>query len=140
MKQTPHKKTKHEISRRGFLRGAGGTLLLSPVISASALRATGYVAPSDRITVGIIGCGCMGRGHVRRLANSENAQVLAVCDVDRSRVEAAKVTVDQSQGQEAAGGCTIYNDYRQLLTRDDIDGVVIVTPDHWHSPISIHAA
>ena len=142
MKQTQDKNNrgKHRISRRRFLRGAGATLMLPPIVSASARGADGHVAPSNRITVGIIGCGCMGRGHVRRMANSAEAQVLAVCDVDRLRVEKAKVTVDQSQGHEAAGGCTIYNDYRELLARDDIDAVVIVTPDHWHSPISIHAA
>jgi predicted dehydrogenase len=130
----------HQISRRRFLRGAGATLILPPIVSAAANRADGHVAPSNRVTVGIIGCGCMGRGHVRRMATSEDAQVLAVCDVDRLRVEEAKVTVDQSQGHEAAEGCTIYNDYRELLARDDVDAVVIVTPDHWHSPISIHAA
>ena len=93
------------ISRRRFLRGAGATLMLPHVVTASARGAEGRVAPGNRITVGIIGCGCMGRGHVRRMANSSEAQVLAVCDVDRLRVERAKVSVDQSQGHEAARGC-----------------------------------
>ncbi len=142
MKQTQDKNNRgrHRVSRRRFLRDAGATLMLPPMVSASVCGADGRVVPSDRITVGIIGCGCMGRGHVRRMANSEEAQVLAVCDVDRLRVDKAKITVDQSQGHQAAGGCTIYNDHRELLARDDIDAVVIVTPDHWHSPISIHAA
>jgi len=130
----------HEISRRWFLGGAGAALMLPHVVSASARGADDRVAPNDRITVGIIGCGCMGRGHVQRMATSAEAQVLAVCDVDRLRVENAKVTVDQSQNQSTAGGCSVYNDYQELLSRDDVDAVVVVTPDHWHSPISIHAA
>ena len=142
MKRTQDTDTrgKQPVSRRRFLRGAGATLMLPYVVSASARGADGQVAPSNRITVGIIGVGCMGRGHVRRMANSAEAQVLAVCDVDRLRVETEKGTVDQAQGHQAAGGCTIYNDYRELLAREDIDAVVVVTPDHWHSPISIHAA
>jgi len=127
------------ISRRQFLSGAGATLILPHAVTASARGAEGRVAPGNRITVGIIGCGCMGRGHVRRMANSAEAQVLAACDVDRLRVERAKVTVDQSQGHEAARGCTTHNDYRELLAREDIDAVLVVTPDHWHSPMSIHA-
>ncbi|MCK4292130.1 MAG: Gfo/Idh/MocA family oxidoreductase [Planctomycetes bacterium] len=135
------------ITRRRFL---GGTAALSGIVAApwiipaSALGADGNVAPSNRITAGLIGHGLMGRGHLRRLAGDRDLQVLAVCDVDRSRCEQGKQRVEETYAARNPGGtyngCTAYNDYRELLARPDIDAVVIATPDHWHSLQSIDAA
>ncbi len=106
------------ISRRTFL-------------AASATLATAWrVAPSERITIGLIGIGAMGRGHLSLLLGLPSVQVVAVCDVDRVRREEAR--------QQA--NCAAYNDYREMLARPDIDAVVVVTPDHWHSMIAMHAA
>ena len=142
MKQASNKAARNSqgISRRGFLGRAGAAAAAPWIIPASAMGADGHVAPSNRITIGHIGRGIMGRGHITRTANDPAMQVLAVCDVDRSRALDGKAQVDDIQGSEAAGGCTAYNDYRELLVRDEIDSVVIATPDHWHSPQSIHAA
>jgi len=133
-------KSGHGISRRGFLGRAGAAAAAPWIIPASARGADGHVAPSNRITLGHIGHGIVARGHVNRVAYEPGVQVLAICDVDRSRAEDGKVEADGIQGNEAAGGCTIYNDCRELLARDDIDAVLVLTPDHWHSPQSIHAA
>jgi hypothetical protein len=85
----------------------------------------------------------MGSGHVHRLANDSAFQVLAVCDVDRSRREAAKKFVDDIYTARLAEGtyksCTAYNDYREILARADVDAVVFASPDHWHTPQSIDA-
>jgi len=76
------------ISRRELLRraaAASGVLVAPRIVSARALGADGAVAPSERITVGLIGHGLMGRGHLRRLSGDPALQVLGVCDVDRTR-------------------------------------------------------
>ena len=127
-------------SRRAFLRTAAlatGTALLPRSAGARTLP------PSQRITVTVIGTGLMGSGHVRRLARDPTLELLAVCDVDQSRREAALQTAQSIRAQRAPGqasSCTAYNDYREVLARPDIDAVVIATPDHWHALMSIDAA
>jgi hypothetical protein len=136
-----------KIHRRGFLKWsamAAGVLAEPHFILSSAPRANDRVPPSERITVGLIGRGMMGRGHLQRLAGDPGFQVLAVCDVDRSRVEEGKSFVEEmyaiARGRGTYHGCAAYNDYRELLARADIDAVVIVTPDHWHAVQAIDAA
>jgi predicted dehydrogenase len=102
------------------------------------------VEPSERITLGFIGVGMMGRGHVRVCTGYPEAQILAVCDVDQWRRKNAKQTVEQAYA--AAGtsgdyqGCAAYNDLRELLARDDIDAVVIATGDRWHALATVLSA
>jgi hypothetical protein len=125
--------------------GRAASALAAPlVVRSSALGADGATAPSNRIAVGLIGRGCMGRGHLSRLVGDRDVQVLAVCDVDRSRCQEGKEVVEanyaQSRPAGSYSGCSACNDYRELLARKDIDAVVVVTPDHWHAPISAHAA
>ena len=135
------------ISRRSFIgRSAAmaGIFTAPMIIPASARGADGTVAPGNRITIGQIGRGIMGRGHLSRLTHESEVEVIALCDVDKVRLdegmaELASAYADRTQNGTYKG-CTAYNDYRELLARDDIDAVVIVTPDHWHSPMSIHAA
>ncbi|MBN2137683.1 MAG: Gfo/Idh/MocA family oxidoreductase [Sedimentisphaerales bacterium] len=141
-------KKKTAISRRSFLaRTAALTAApaMPAIIPASALGAAGLTPPSNRITMALIGNGIMGRGHLRRLAGDAAIQLLAVCDVDRTRRDAGKAHADQTYAARAAGkeytaACQACNDYRELIARDDLDAVLIATPDHWHTPISIDAA
>ena len=134
----------HRSSRRKFLHRAALAGAAPWILPASVRGSAGSLPPSERITVGLIGRGLMGRGHLRVLLGRKDAQVLAVCDVDRSRCEEGRQLVDETYASErtsgAYRGCAAYNDYRELLARPDIDAVVIVTPDHWHAPISCHAA
>ena len=102
----------------------------------------GQNAPSNRMGVGLIGNGLMMRSHQRKMVRSEGAQVLAVCDVDRERLEKAKAEVEsgyEKQGGGAYKGCAAYHEFEELLARDDIDAVFIATPDHWHAPIAVMA-
>ena len=139
--------TTRHITRRQFLgRSATLTGVISTpwIISSSVEGADGNAPPSERITIGLIGKGLMGSGHLRRLAGDRDVQVLAVCDVDRLRREDGKRHVEQTyaanRSSGAYKGCTAYNDYRELLAQKDIDAVVIVTPDHWHTLLAIEAA
>jgi predicted dehydrogenase len=100
-------------------------------------------SPNDRITVGLIGCGGQGRSDMGSALASVNAQVIGVCDVNRTHAQEACQQVEQRYSAEKASGtykgCDIYTDFRELLTRPDLDAVIIGTPDHWHALIMIAA-
>lgn len=135
------------ISRRGFMgrtAAAAGAFAGPLILPASARGTDGNVAPSNRITLGQIGRGMMGRGHLSHFAQNKSVQIVALCEVDRQRLDEGKAEVDSQYAEKSPGGtyrgCDGFNDYRDLLARDDIDAVVVATPDHWHTPISIHAA
>jgi predicted dehydrogenase len=139
-----HKQHETNVSRRRFLKGAAALAAAPSVIPASALGGDESVAPSERITLGFIGVGMMGRGHLRCFLGFPEAQVLATCDVDTWRREDAKTTVDETYGAQTPSGtyrgCRAYNDLREMLARDDIDAVVVATGDRWQPLASILAA
>lgn len=128
---------KKQMKRRSFLEqitwGIGGTALGLPII-ASDLYAQNRAAANDRLTIGIIGCGGMGQGNMGVLLGFSDTQVVATCDVYEPNRMRAKYRVDDTYGNSS---CKDYNDFRHLLDRDDIDAVVIATPDHWHTKIAI---
>jgi predicted dehydrogenase len=127
-------------TRRRFLQNTA-VLSLAPLILPGRVWSQD-TAPSKRLTFGCIGMGKMMKGHLGALLGRPETEVLAVCDVDTTRREAAKKRVDEAY-TKAAGetrtGCAAYNDFRELLARKDIDAVVIATPDHWHAFIAIAA-
>ncbi|MHC4482612.1 MAG: Gfo/Idh/MocA family protein [Planctomycetota bacterium] len=107
-------------------------------VPSSALGKDGAIAPSNRISLGLIGVGGHGGGtNLRGFLAQPDAQVLAVCDVDASRCNRARDKVNKKYGNQ---DCAAYNDFRDLIARDDIDAVMISTPDHWHVPLSVAAA
>ena len=126
-------------TRRSFLKRStqGAAALAAPwIIRPSALGLGRTVAPSDRITLGLIGCGDHGTGwNLDQIFRNDDSQVIAVCDVDKSHVERARQRVDAHYQEKYGAGyraCTTHHDFRELLRRDDIDAVAICTPDHWH--------
>jgi predicted dehydrogenase len=128
------------MTRRRFLRrsaGAAGGLAAVPyVITSSALGAGGRPAASERIVMGGIGIGNQGGGDQGAFLGRGDVQYVAVCDVKRGVRQAAKSRVDQHYGNK---DCRTYDDFRDLLSRDDIDAVHVATPDHWHAIIVIDA-
>jgi predicted dehydrogenase len=131
------------VTRREFLR-TGGALAMPLIVPVSALSTRRAVPPSERITLGLIGCGSHGAGwNLDQIFRCPDAQVVAVCDVDTTRREAAKAKVEAHYGADLPGeymGCTAYNDFRELLARGDLDAVANCTPDHWHTIPAIMAA
>lgn len=115
------------VSRRAFLSAAGAVAAAPMILS----RRAGAVPANDRIAVGFIGMGIRGRELLQwGWLASPDIQVIAVCDVDTTRREHRKTIVDKHYGN---ADCAAYVDYREMLTRDDLDAVVIATPDHWHT-------
>ncbi|MHC4575629.1 MAG: Gfo/Idh/MocA family protein, partial [Planctomycetota bacterium] len=134
--------TKKVITRRSFLkRTAGvtaGVVGFPYFVPASALGKAGAVAPSNRITLGMIGVGGHGRNtNLKGFLGQPDAHVLAVCDVDPKQIDKARALVNAKYGNK---DCAVYKDFRDVLARADIDAVMISTPDHWHVPISVAAA
>jgi predicted dehydrogenase len=86
---------------------------------------------NDRVQLGVIGVGSRGTDDMGRFVANQDCAVVAVCDVAKSRLETA---VAKSGGTVAS-----YGDYRRVLDRKDVDAVLIATPDHWHSPITVDA-
>lgn len=147
------------LPRRDFLKRAAGmaagAVLWGPaLIPGSVLSAN---APSRRITLGFIGVGGQGISNLRGFIANPDVQVVAVCDVetgsneygsyfwgrDLGREPARKIVEEHYARASRTGsyqGCDAYTDFRELLDRQDIDAVVIGTPDHWHVPIAIAAA
>lgn len=106
------------------------------VIPSSALGFSGFTAPSNRITLGMIGMGHMMGGHFSRMLSDRSAQVLAVCDVQQSLREAAR---DKANAQYGNTDCACYNEHERIVERTDIDACFVATPDHWHVPIALDA-
>jgi myo-inositol 2-dehydrogenase / D-chiro-inositol 1-dehydrogenase len=119
---------KNNLCRRDFLRKTGAAALAFTIIPRHVFGGEGYTAPSDQLTKAIIGVGGMGRGHFEY----EGTRLIAVCDVDKAHLDQAVAA--------AGGNITGYHDFRELLSRTDIDVVHIATPPHWHGIISKMAA
>ncbi len=128
MKSEP---TVSQTTRRKFLKTAGAACAVPWVVSSTVLGRDGSASAGNRITTALIGSG--GRGQ-QIIAGGD--QVVAVCDVDAKHLEKAKAKID---GLSGGRSCKGYGDFRDVLARDDIDAVVVATPDHWHATIATAA-
>ncbi|HUS93480.1 MAG TPA: Gfo/Idh/MocA family oxidoreductase [Phycisphaerae bacterium] len=131
-----------QMNRRSFLKAAATVAAAPYVLTSDALGAPGRAPASERIAMGFIGQGGQGGGHLG-ISGRGDIQTLAVCDVDANRRYAAQQRVEKMYAQRTASGqytgCAAYDDFRDLVARDDIDAVLIATPDHWHALTSIAA-
>jgi predicted dehydrogenase len=132
-------KEKKGLSRRNFLglSAVGFTgLTILPSYVINGVR----VAPSDRVLMGTIGLGRQALSDFRGFSGCRGLQVVACCDVDTLKQQRYKKTVEEWQKAKGlAPRCDTYEQYEQLLERRDIDVVEVVTPDHWHALMTIHA-
>jgi predicted dehydrogenase len=141
-------------NRRQFL--ASTSLAgVAPAIVSRAVLGADTVAPSERINIGVIGCGSRGYNLIDEFLGHPDCQIVAVCDVDKHHYR------DRAWGQGTAFGLVparekilsayakqagatsndlpTYADFRELIARDDIDAVVVATPDHWHALCTLQA-
>lgn len=123
------------LSRRRFLQKAGAA-----AAGVSAMSAASYEnvwGANDRLRIGVVGCGGMGNAHFSTLLDQQTAQnvrVTAVCDVFEQRAREFQAQA-KKQGQET----TLYTDHRAMLEEEDLEYVVVATPEHWHQPITLDA-
>ncbi|MHC4434862.1 MAG: Gfo/Idh/MocA family protein [Planctomycetota bacterium] len=125
------------LNRREFVSGIAGILTFPHVVASSALGRAGAAAASQTVSMGAIGIGGRGRQILQALMGRSDCRMLAVCDVDSGRLDQARDIVNSKYDNSH---CAAYSDYRDLLVRDDIDAVLIASPDQWHVLQSVEAA
>ncbi|MGA1235753.1 MAG: Gfo/Idh/MocA family oxidoreductase [Limisphaerales bacterium] len=133
---------KTSLTRRSFLQS--GALVAAPfLLPASVWKARGAASPNRRLRFGYIGSGKQANHLLNSFLPHPDVQVVAVCDVDTTRREHYSKKVEEfysAKQDKAFKGCDAMEDYRELVGREDIDAVVISTPDHWHAAQAILAA
>tara|TARA_R110000868_G_scaffold37111_5_gene131389 strand:+ start:11483 stop:12823 length:1341 start_codon:yes stop_codon:yes gene_type:complete len=143
LKKDINKRNSQSTSRKDFLKKAGLGLASFTIVPRFVLGGNGYTAPSDKITIGFIGNGKQGTILANPFIPLADAQIVANCDVDSVKATKFKEWVDgkysESSVSETYNGCKVYGDYEELVAQDDIDAVIVCTPDHWHAIPAIAA-
>jgi predicted dehydrogenase len=139
-----NKSTKQKVSsRRTFMKNSVAAAAVAGFPTIVPATVFGESAPSNRINVGAIGVGRISRGHdLPGIWKYDHARIIAVCDLDANRVDAAKTLVNGVYSKKLGrtyDGVTGYSNYHDLLANKDIDGVVISTPDHQHAILAVDA-
>ena len=128
------------LTRREMLRSslaASAALALPTFIPGTSLGKDGAVAPSNKITLGVIGIGPRCTYDLKAMLQLPDVQCVAIADVQASRRDAGKKLVDEHYGTQ---DCRLTRDFRELLDRKDIDAFLIATGDRWHATASMMAA
>jgi len=127
------KKGNHGPTRRQFLKGSCAAIAAPYVLTSTAF---GRAPANERIVMGAIGIGRRGGGNLGQFLRRGDVQMVAACDVRKNVRDGKKDQIDKHYKSK---DCAAYNDFRELLARDDIDAVMVATPDHWHSIIVVEA-
>ena len=127
--------------RRSFLKSSaslvGSSLLLSAFDSKAFTVFSNKIAPSDQVNIGVIGVNGMGWSNVLAALKVPGVNLVAICDVDKNIIDKRLKELDVITGK--ASKVRLFGHYKELLDQQDIDAVIIGTPDHWHALMMIHA-
>jgi predicted dehydrogenase len=125
-----------KISRRSFLKSAAALAAAPAIVPATVF---GRQAPSDRVNLAAIGVGNRGSSNVWQdfVTTQDDVRLVAACDCFAGRRTEFAAKVNEFYGGQV---CEPLADWREVLARKDVDGVIISTPDHWHVPLAYHAA
>lgn len=142
-------KEENSMNRRDFVGKAaavlaGITILPRHVLGGTRPDGSKYIAPSDVISLGFIGTGKQGRGLATSFLSTNEARIVAIAEVYKAKAQLTldriKTHYEKNTQLGTYAEISIYNDFRELLARKDVDAVVIATPDHWHAAMSVRAA
>ncbi|MCK4990434.1 MAG: Gfo/Idh/MocA family oxidoreductase [Bacteroidales bacterium] len=126
-------KNNSSFTRRKFVKTTSVAAIGTPLILKSSLvKGAGISAASDKINLGIIGCGGLGKANLFAAAEHPDVVVTAACDVWKERLDPVV--------EKYKSTCTAYKDYRELLLHKGLDAVIIATPAHWHAIQAVEAA
>lgn len=131
------------VTRRAFLKhGLAGILACGIAPNFLPARLFGKGAPSNRLSIGLVGNGLIGAHHVGILTGRpEDCRIVAISDVNRGKAEKMRERIEKAYGKESesgapARGVDIHAMYEDVIARSDIDVVFVCTPDHWHAAIA----
>ena len=127
---------RREFIKKISLAGAtvavsAGTAFSETRKSISIIKRSNPLTPSKNLNIALIGAGGMGSGDTNTALQHEGIKLVAVCDLYQGRILKAK----EKWGDDIFTA----TNYKDILKRDDVDVVIIGTPDHWHKQISIDA-
>src|SRR6266545_1825673 len=126
-----------KLTRRHFIALTGMAAAAPTIIPASALGRGGATAPSNRITMGVVGWGMQGPGNTQAFMSHADCQVVAACNIDKNHLQRALDTIN---GHYKNKDCKAYHDYREMMARKDVDSVMLAVLDHWHALIAVEVA
>lgn len=125
--------------RRHFIKQSTAAVVGLSIIPRHVMG-KGFVAPSDRFNIGVIGAGAQSGGLIKRFSGIPGVRVIAGCDIHSKRLtNFLSLMEEQYRQYDVEGTIQTYKAYQELLENQDVDGVVVSTPDHWHAIISIAA-
>ena len=136
-------------SRRDFIKNTATALagiMIVPRFVLGGKRPDGsfYTAPSDIITLGFVGCGKQARGLSNSFLNTNEVRINAISEVYKDKAQLLLNRIKEAHAKNPQLGAyadiPVYNDFRELLARKDVDAVVIASPDHWHAAMAVRAA
>jgi len=142
------KKETVDNGRRYFIKQSARALagfIIVPrfVLGGNRPDGTKYIPPGDLISLGFIGCGKQGRILSNYFLGTNEIRIVALSEVYKDKSELMLKTIkaiQEKNKQSANNEIGVYNDFRELLSRKDIDAIVIATPDHWHAAVAVRAA
>ena len=130
------------MKRRNFIKQtivASGIIAIPTIIPTSCTsRKNGKTPPSDRIVMGGIGIGGMGRGDMTNFLRMDDVQYVAICDVDKNQINKALQRIKEEKGNNR--DINTYGDFRDFFEKEKLDAVHLALPDHWHAIPSVAAA
>jgi predicted dehydrogenase len=115
-----------DFNRRKFIKN---TAVVAAAVSVTPTILNACASPSEKVTVGLIGCRSMGWSDLSSFLKQENVECVALCDVDSKVLEEKAAAVEKQTGKRPQ----TYADFRKVLENKDIDAVILGTPDHWHA-------